>query len=158
MAEEGKEIREEKKGGFKRILLIALPLLLLIGGGGAAYFFLFSKKGKKEESSPLTSQVGVMVDLGTFTINLADRDLDAYARVSITLELSEQKVRQEVERRLPIIKDAIIDVLSSKTSSFVKTPEGRESLRLELIKRINTILFEGGVRNIYFTEFVVQTT
>jgi len=99
-----------------------------------------------------------MMDLGVFTVNLADRDTDAYARVSITLELSNEKVRQEVDKRLPIIKDAIIDVISSKTSSFVRTPEGRESLRLELIKRINTILFEGGVRNIYFTEFVVQTT
>lgn len=99
-----------------------------------------------------------MMDLGTFTVNLADKDVDAYARISITLELSDQKVRQELEKRLPIIKDAVIDVISSKTSTFVKTPEGRENLRFELIKRINTILIEGGVRNIYFTEFVVQTT
>lgn len=158
MAEESKEVREEKKGGFKKVLLIVLPLLLLSAAGGAGYIFLFSKKDKKEESSPRPPQVGVMMDLGTFTVNLADKDADTYARVSITLELSDQKVRQELEKRLPIVKDAIIDVLSSKTSSFVKTPEGRENLRLELIKRINTILIEGGVRNIYFTEFVVQTT
>nr|NAZ23276.1 flagellar basal body protein FliL [Thermocrinis sp.] len=54
--------------------------------------------------------------------------------------------------------DAIIDVISSKTSDFVRTPEGREALRLELIRRLNIILVEGGVRNIYFTEFVVQTS
>ncbi len=157
MAEEVKEAREEKKGKSKLIFIVAFLLILLAGGGGA-YFFLFAKKDKKEEKAPLPSHVGVMMEIGTFTINLADKDVDAYARVSITLELSDEKVRQEVEKRLPIIKDAIIDVISSKTSSFVKTPEGRENLRLELIKRINTILFEGGVRNIYFTEFVVQTT
>jgi len=99
-----------------------------------------------------------MVDLGVFTVNLADRETDAYARVAITLELSNEKVKQEVGRRMPIIKDAIIDVISSKTSDFVRTPEGREALRLELIKRLNIILVEGGVRNIYFTEFVVQTS
>lgn len=152
------EVKEEKKGASKKTLLLALIAILLVAGAGASYFFLFSKKTKKDEGAPLPSQVGVMMDLGAFTVNLADKDVDAYARVSITLELSNEKVRQEVEKRLPIIKDAVIDVLSSKTSSFVKTPEGRESLRLELIKRINTILFEGGVRNIYFTEFVVQTT
>ncbi|HAV40078.1 MAG: flagellar basal body-associated protein FliL [Aquificota bacterium] len=157
MAEEVKEAREEKKGKSKLIFIVAFLLILLAGGGGA-YFFLFAKKDKKEEKAPLPSHVGVMMEIGTFTVNLADKDVDAYARVSITLELSDEKVRQEVEKRLPIIKDAIIDVISSKTSSFVKTPEGRENLRLELIKRINTILFEGGVRNIYFTEFVVQTT
>lgn len=157
MAEEVKEAREEKKGKSKLIFIVAFLLILLAGGGGV-YFFLFAKKDKKEEKAPLPSHVGVMMEIGTFTVNLADKDVDAYARVSITLELSDEKVRQEVEKRLPIIKDAIIDVISSKTSSFVKTPEGRENLRLELIKRINTILFEGGVRNIYFTEFVVQTT
>jgi flagellar FliL protein len=99
-----------------------------------------------------------MVDLGVFTVNLADKGTDAYARVAITLELSNEKVKQEVDKRMPIIKDAIIDVISSKTSDFVRTPEGREALRLELIRRLNIILVEGGVRNIYFTEFVVQTS
>ncbi|MEN3028122.1 MAG: flagellar basal body-associated FliL family protein [Aquificaceae bacterium] len=152
------EAREEKKGGSKKFLLIIPLLLLLVAGGVGAYFLLFAKKEKKEESAPPPTQVGVMMELGVFTVNLADRNVDAFARVAITLELSNEKVRQEVERRLPIIKDAIIDIISSKTSSFVRTPEGRENLRLELIRRINTILFEGGVRNIYFTEFVVQTT
>jgi flagellar FliL protein len=98
------------------------------------------------------------VDLGVFTVNLADKGTDAYARVAITLELSNEKVKREVDKRMPIIKDAIIDVISSKTSDFVRTPEGREALRLELIRRLNIILVEGGVRNIYFTEFVVQTS
>ncbi len=158
MAEEAKEAQEGKKGGSKKLLFIPLLLLILAGAGGGAYFFLFAKKEKKEEHAPMPTQVGVMMDLGVFTVNLADRDTDAFARVSITLELSNEKVRQEVEKRLPIIKDAIIDVISSKTSAVVKTPEGRENLRLEIIRRINTILLEGGVRNIYFTEFVVQTT
>ncbi|RMH79540.1 MAG: flagellar basal body protein FliL [Acidobacteria bacterium] len=157
MAEEARDAKEEK-GRSKKLLFIIPILLVLIAGGGASYFLFFGKKTDKKESAPLPTQIGVMMDLGVFTVNLADREVDAYARVSITLELSDEKVRQEVEKRLPIIKDAIIDVISSKTSSFVRTPEGKESLRLELIKRINTILFEGGVRNIYFTEFVVQTT
>ncbi|RMH01426.1 MAG: flagellar basal body protein FliL [Aquificota bacterium] len=153
------EVKGEKKGGSKKLFLIIPLLLILIGGGAGAYFFLFSKKDKeKKEDMPTQGKVGIMMDIGVFTVNLADKDRDAYARIAITFELSDEKVRQEVEKRMPIIKDAIIDVISSKTSSFVRTPEGRESLRLELIKRINTILIEGGLRNIYFTEFVVQTT
>ena len=150
MAEEAKR---------KRILLIPILVLLLGGGGGVAYFFLFAKKGEeKKEKSDIVSQVGVMVDLGVFTVNLADRQAEVYARIAITMEVSDEKVKAEVDKRLPIIKDAVIDVISSKTSDFVKSPEGRESLRLELIRRINVILVEGGVRNIYFTEFVVQST
>lgn len=157
MAEE-KEKVEEKKGGRKILFLIPILLLLLAVAGGGAYFFLLNKPKKEGEEKVAPSHVGVMVDLGVFTVNLADKGTDAYARVAITLELSNEKVKQEVDRRMPIIKDAIIDVISSKTSDFVRTPEGREALRLELIKRLNIILVEGGVRNIYFTEFVVQTS
>jgi flagellar FliL protein len=157
MAEE-KEKAEEKKGGRKILFLIPVVLLLLAGAGGGAYFFLLNKPKKVGEEKVSPSHVGVMVDLGVFTVNLADKGIDAYARVAITLELSNEKVKQEVDKRMPIIKDAIIDVISSKTSDFVRTPEGREALRLELIRRLNIILVEGGVRNIYFTEFVVQTS
>ncbi len=149
---------EEKKGGRKILFLIPILLLLLAVAGGGVYFFLLNKPKKEGEEKISPSQVGVMVDLGVFTVNLADKGTDAYARVAITLELSNEKVKQEVDKRMPIIKDAIIDVVSSKTSDFVRTPEGREALRLELIRRLNIILVEGGVRNIYFTEFVVQTS
>ncbi|WP_448587605.1 flagellar basal body-associated FliL family protein [Thermocrinis sp.] len=152
------ERAEEKKGSKKLLFILPIFVLLLAGVGGGVYFFLLKKSDKEEEDKPSLSQIGVMVDLGVFTVNLADKDTDAYARVAITLELPNEKVRQEVDKRLPIIKDAIIDVVSSKTSDFVRTPEGKESLRLELIKRLNIILVEGGVRNIYFTEFVVQTS
>ena len=157
MAEE-KEKLEEKKGGRKILFLIPILLLLLAVAGGGVYFFLLNKPKKEGEEKVVPSHVGVMVDLGVFTVNLADKGTDAYARVAITLELSNEKVKQEVDKRMPIIKDAIIDVVSSKTSDFVRTPEGREALRLELIRRLNIILVEGGVRNIYFTEFVVQTS
>ncbi|MCI4458182.1 MAG: flagellar basal body-associated FliL family protein [Thermocrinis sp.] len=149
---------EGKKGGKKILFLIPILLLVLAIAGGGAYFFLFKKPKKEGEEKVSPSPVGVMVDLGVFTVNLADRGTDAYARVAITLELSNEKVKQEVDKRMPIIKDAVIDVISSKTSDFVRTPEGREALRLELIRRLNIILVEGGVRNIYFTEFVVQTS
>jgi flagellar FliL protein len=157
MAEE-KEKVEEKKGGRKILFLIPILLLVLAVAGGGVYFFLLNKPKKEGEEKINPSHVGVMVDLGVFTVNLADKGTDAYARVAITLELSNEKVKQEVDKRMPIIKDAIIDVISSKTSDFVRTPEGREALRLELIRRLNIILVEGGVRNIYFTEFVVQTS
>ncbi|SHK13396.1 flagellar basal body-associated FliL family protein [Thermocrinis minervae] len=156
MAEEVEKKEEQKGGSKKRLIFLLVPLTLAIIAGGGAYlwFSTYQKKEKSEQTLP--NQVGVMFDLGSFVVNLADKNADVYAKVSITLELSDEKTRLEVEKRLPIIKDAVIDVLSSKTSTFVKSPEGRESLRLELIRRINTILVEGGVRNVYFTEFVVQ--
>ncbi len=159
MAEEAKrQGREENKGKNKIFFFMPMLVLILLAGGGGAYFFLLKKDEKKEAGIPLNSEVGIWIDLGTFTVNLADTQAEVYAKVSITIEVSNERVRAEVQKRIPIIKDAIIDILSSKTSTILKSSEGREALRLEIIRRINTILLEGGVRNVYFTDFIVQST
>jgi len=160
MAEEQTKEEGKKSGGKKKLILILIPvLLLLIGGGGAgAYFFVFHKKSEAKKAVPVAPEKpGIMYDLGSFLVNLADKNANTYAKISITIELSNQKVQEEVVKRLPIIKDAVINLLSSKTYNEIRTPEGKEELRLELIKRINAILVTGGVQNIYFTQFIVQS-
>ncbi len=165
MADEEREAQEaaERAGGGKGKLLLALLLLLILlaGGGGGAYYFLFVKKEEKKEEAPKPTvapeAVGIMYKLEpAFIVNLADPELTMYARVSVTMEVSAPEVVMEVQKREPIIRDAIIEILSNKTSRELRSPEGREQLKLEIIKRVNTILVQGGVRNVYFTEFVVQ--
>jgi flagellar FliL protein len=167
MAEEEKT-QEEKKGGKGKLILLILLVLILAAGGGAAYkFFVLDKKKAAEtkekqaekiiEEIKATENVGVMFDLGTFVVNLADPDIERYLKVSIVLELKDQKVQQEAQKRLPEIKDAITTLLLTKRSSDLRTPEGIEYLKEEIAKRVNAILPLGGVKNVYFTEFIIQT-
>ena len=63
-----------------------------------------------------------------------------------------------LKEREPMIKDAIIRVLSSKTAQEVLTVEGKEKLKEELLEAINEAvgLEEAPVVNLYFIEFIVQ--
>lgn len=169
MAEENKDVNgEEKKGGKKKLLIFLLIFLVIAGAGGfAAYKFLIA--GKQEENTEekkaqqvvkevnAVEQLGIMYDLGTFVVNLADRDADRYLKITVVLELESDMVRMEIEKRLPQIKDTITTLLLTKTSEEIKTAEGMELLKEEIIKRVNAILPLGGVKNVYFTEFVIQT-
>lgn len=160
MATEQEQAGQEiKKGGKKKLIFVIVPIILLLIGGGIGGFFFLTHKNKTAKKEPTFSpqKVGVMYDLGDFLVNLAGNNPNTYAKVSITLELSNQKAKEEVDKRLPIIKDAIIDIISSKTYKDLATTEGKEELRLEIMKRINAILIEGGVENVYFTQFVVQS-
>ena len=170
MAEEEKvnQEQEEKGGGKKKLIFLLLLVLLVAAGGGAAYKFLVLDKKKAAETKEkqaekiieeikATENVGVMFDLGTFVVNLADPDIERYLKVSIVLELKDQKVQQEAQKRLPQIKDAITTLLLTKRSSDIRTPEGIEFLKEEIAKRVNAILPLGGVKNVYFTEFIIQT-
>ncbi len=170
MAEENKEnqeTEEEKKGGGKKkLIFLILIVLLLAGGGGAAYKFLIldkkeetadQKAEKIEQEIKNVEDVGIQYDVGSFIVNLADKDADRYLKVSVVLEVQDQSIVQEIEKRLPQIKDAITTLLFTKNSREIKTPEGMEQLKEEIIKRVNAILPLGGVKNVYFTEFVIQT-
>jgi len=168
MAEENKEQEEQQQGGGKKklILLLVVFLLLLGGGGGAAYKFLvLDKQQNKEENKAQKIQeeirnvenIGIMFEVGTFVVNLADKDADRYLKVTVILEIENEQVKQEVEKRLPQIKDSITTLLFTKTSRELKTAEGVERLKEEILRRVNAILPLGGVKNVYFTDFVIQT-
>ena len=169
MAEENNEQQEVKKGGKKKLLIILVLLLLIIGGGGAAaYKFLVldkqkSAKEKEKKAEKIVEEIkniediGVSFDVGTFIVNLQDKDADRYLKVTIVLDVQDDKIKAELQKRLPQVKDAITTLLFTKTSNDLRTPEGIEELKEEILKRINAILPIGGVKNVYFTDFVIQT-
>ncbi len=173
--EERVEEAPKKKGKGKLFILLGLVLILLMGGGGAAYFFFFKKKPKQQPQgqaptpqapapapapAPMagapTAVPQFFYDLDTFIVNLADEDGSRYLKVKMTLALSNKEVQKEIEKKLPVIRDAIITVISNKYYKDVATPAGKLALKREIMARINIILTTGKVVDIYFTEFVAQ--
>lgn len=158
----------EKKGSSKLIIIIAVVVLLAGGGGGAAWFFLSKpapEDGKKvedtktaeEEAKELAMQtsLGVTHELDPFIVNLSG-DLNRYLKAIIVLQLSNEELSTEIDNRKPQIKDSVINVLSSKEPDEILNIQGKYDLKIELIKRINANVSTGVVRDIFFTEFVVQ--
>jgi flagellar basal body-associated protein FliL len=100
--------------------------------------------------------IGSTYSLDTFVVNINDRDRDRYLKMKAELELEKPELAQEMEARLPQIRDLIISLLGNKSFDDIRTIEGKNFLREELLLRINSLLVTGEVRRIFFTEFVVQ--
>lgn len=151
-------------GGKMKIIIIAL-LVLIIAGGAAAYFLLLKGDGTEgakpadevavEDTAQNDSSLGVTHELDPFIVNLAG-DANRYLKVVVVLQLSTEGVAEEIKNRGPQIKDSVITVLSSKTPEEILTVQGKYDLKMELIKRVNAIVSTGVVRDLFFTEFVVQ--
>lgn len=156
-----------KKGGMGMIIIIALVVLVLLGGGIGAYFMFFSAS-PEEEAEPKTQEEqveetiqqsgmpGTMFPIESFIVNLAGSEGKRFLKVTIDLELNKEEAAEEVKTRLPQVKDSILVLLSSKTFEEVYTVQGKFKLRDEIISRTNSFLKTGKVKNIYFTEFVIQ--
>jgi len=162
------EEEEKKEGGNKLLLIviIVLLLILLIVGAAVAYFLLSGddnpqdqpqqQKIEKKKKIQKMTEMGPIYPLDQFIVNLVSNNSSRYLKCKIDLELDSQELQQEIDKKLPAIRDLIIRILSSKTVEEIQTSKGKEKLKEEIKRKINEILTTGEIRNVYFTEFVIQ--
>lgn len=92
----------------------------------------------------------------SFTVNLADSSGAHFAKVDVEIEVDDDRVREEVTRLKPRIRDFIVVILSSKTYDQIASVDGRDFLREEIRNKINGYLTKGQIKNVYFTQFIIQ--
>jgi len=102
-----------------------------------------------------------LVHLEGFTVNLADPEETHFLRVTMDLgidRLPEGADREKPAASLPVgrIRDAILSVLTTCKADALLTPEGKAQLKKNLVEALNRAVPEIGVREVYFTEFLVQ--
>ena len=152
-------MEEMKQGTISKRTLFwiigPLSLLCLIGIVGG--FFVFVKGGTKEKLSKIEVLTAVY-PLKSFIVNLIDEaDFGKrYLKVTMTLAVRREEDVNALKSYTPQLRDAFLLVLSSLSFEEVNTVEGKLEIKQLLLSRVNQILGQGIVKDIYFTEFVVQ--
>jgi flagellar protein FliL len=160
MAEKDTETAEQpkaekpKKSPLIRIIILVV-ILALLGGGGYVGYVKFLKPPPPEVTEPPVEQ-SVSLEMGSFLVNLSDPGGKRYLKVTMQFEVTGQKVNEEVNKRIVEMRDMIIMLLSSKEYNEIGSVTGKLSLKRELITRMNKMLREGQVKEVYFTDFLVQ--
>ena len=127
---------------------------------------------------------GIVLDLGDFTMNLSDIDPRRYLKANVAIEitnpepLAEEPKKEsgghgghgeaaapdpkaaivaEMEQYKPAIRDAVITVLTSKTSDELATTAGKELAKQQIAEAVNGI-FDGEreVIRVSFGQFIMQ--
>ena len=164
----------------KTVIIIVGAVMLMMGIMGGGFFLLWQKMsmtmvqmqqqnsqtGPEAEAAALAEEaaakeaaaakMGPTYKMDTLIVNLADQGGKRYLRIGMEWELSGPEVVQEVDKRMPQLRDAILMILPTKQYADIGTAQGKIDLRDELMARVNSIIRNGAVTMIYFTEFVVQ--
>lgn len=163
---------EKKTDGASKIIIILLVLLIVLIGSFAAYILFFGGASKFHQSSSNnvnnTAKVDTIssADENTYSldeaiVNLADTDSQRYVKAKVSFGYSEKntKLKSELEseeiNKKPILTDAVNSVLRSKKASDL-TGKGIDDTKREIMEKVNPVLKNGKVSNIYFQELVVQ--
>jgi len=184
---EGEEAAAETKPkGKKKLIIIIVAAVVVLGGGGGAAMMMMGGKEKAPPQEVEKPPELKTAELGQFIVNLSDSA--SFIKLSILIEYDNtilSKVAHHgeghgeahggggaggeaapppgglppaIKEREPMIKDSVIQVLSSKKAADVLSIPGKETLKEELLEAINDAIGfdDAPVTAIYFTEFIVQ--
>ena len=151
---------ETKTGKKKKILMlgmIVIAVLALSGSGFFAYrkFFaarLHSKMKKGKTVHPALA--GILLPLDPFVVNLTDPG--RFLKVSMQVEVGSADDKKFLSKMKPQIDDAIITLLSSESMEALSTAEGKMQVKDGIILRVNQVAGSPMVKNVYFTQFIMQ--
>jgi len=111
--------------------------------------------GDSSEDSE-SNKVGSLSKLEGLVVNPAGSRGNRYLAVSVVFETGTPEVKEEMEKKKVIVKDAVLRLLSERTVKELSDPKQRDALKTALRDRANEILGSGQVDRLYFTEFVLQ--
>jgi flagellar FliL protein len=98
-----------------------------------------------------------LVDLATFTVNLAQGDGPRrYVRLNAVLKMSTESQLTEVEARKPQIRDTVISILNSKRPEDILKRDGKLYLKEQIKSAINSFLIDGKVIDVFYIGFQIN--
>ena len=111
--------------------------------------------GGQEGASAVEQQGPHNIEFKSFVVNLSGPG-KRFLKLSMSVEADTQELADEINSKMHQFQDIILLLLSSLSYDDIATLDGKMRLRNQMLNRINTQLSGGKVRNIYFSEFVVQ--
>jgi flagellar FliL protein len=198
----GAEAAAAPPKGKKKLIIILAAVLLLAGVGGGGAVFMMKKKAAEaaaaaeaeaDEDSPVKKSAAkkehgappAFLPLEPFIVNLADKEVDRYAQIGVTLELDDAKTADQLKAYMPAIRNGILMVLAHKTSAELLERKGKEALANEIMretvrplgieieppqaddeatdedakpkkKRKKAPVIENPVKHVHFSNFIIQ--
>jgi len=164
------ELGEENQEKKLSLLKVGLPVVLaqLILAFFAANYFIvprfFSSPAATDSTVTAaedtsaeeeTSNFGVIYNLEDVIVNPAQSD-GQFILINLAIEVKSNQDIEVLKKRDAQARDILIRLISGKTISQLDGPEDKEQLRDEIKERMGAIIPEGHLRNIYFSNYLIQ--
>jgi flagellar FliL protein len=145
-------------------LLIGGLVVLLVGAGGG-YFYFARHAATGQASAPKQAVELAKSELylalePAFVVNFNEGESSRYLQVAVTLMAHDDKAIDTAKAADPVIRDAMVSLLSNQKVAEVDTPAGRKKLQADALAAVQKVvqarLGRPGIEALYFTSFVIQ--
>jgi flagellar FliL protein len=150
--------------GKKKIIIIAAAALILIAAGVGGMMFLGG--GEEGADNEVVAEEKVETTethyfaLSNMVVNFAQKGSAKFLQVEMQLMAHDPAVLTAVEEHMPVIRNDILVLLGGQNAEQLRSREGKEALRAEVLTAVQKIVKENaglnGPQAVYFTNFVMQ--
>jgi len=154
---------EGKKKNLKLLIMVGAAVLLL-GGGAAAYFLTRPSAapgadGKAAEAEkPKEAKRPSFVEFEPFTSNL--KDPEKFLQIKLTFQVDSDKTAESIKEIMPVVRGAIVPVLSSQDPSEIMTSEGKEKMSKQIVEASNQAIADHNLKDkvdaVLITHMIIQ--
>ena len=155
---EDEVVEKPQKKDKSKLLLLVLFLIIL---GTLAYILYLQVIGpfmaKRAEAKKNEPQPVEMYHFERLTTNPAESAGRRFVVISLAAELESSKQKdllKELETQKSKLQHILIEIISSKTVEELEMK--KEELQKDILTKLNEKLVTGKLKEIYFTEFVIQ--
>lgn len=170
----------EKKGksGKAKIIIIALIVVVLMGAsiGGTLLFLGGSDEemameedgdnGKEKKKKKKVAKDGEEMKViyhafePAFVVNFEDKGVVRFLQIGLSVMTHDETVIAGLQQHDPVIRNNLVLLFSSQSFKDLSSREGKEKLRVETLKEIQSVLKkytdDKGIEEAFFTSFVIQ--
>jgi flagellar protein FliL len=123
-------------------------------------------KGKKGQDNHKADQLAAMlpedeevkrvIEVPPFVLNLADPEESRFLRLTLSIGVADANGEKTDPVYLTRVRNAVLAVLMTKSSTDILSVKGKTTLRKELLDAIQAAAKEPPVQAVYITEMLVQ--
>ena len=167
------EAAEGSQGlGKKKLILLAVMALLIVGVsvGGTLAVLNLTGGGREEVPEEMTDAPAEEVEVvkkaiyyplkPPILVTFDAKGRQRYLQAEITLLTRENDVIAAIELHMPMIRNALVLLIGSRTFEEIQTAEGKELLRVQCLQEIQRLMEQEigkpGVEQVLFENLVMQ--
>lgn len=138
-----------------KLLTVMLIILVSITLIGVVLFVVLTQLNKQSATlePSIDDILECSVDVPEITTNLAD---GKFIRIELKIQTDSQNAAKELEKRNFQTNNIIIEELSELTEENLKGKEGKILLESIIKARLNELMQEGEVQQVYITSYIIQ--
>ncbi len=161
MSEDANDDEAPAKGGGGKLAMIFGVLNL--GLTGFVIFSLMQVQAVQATQATGPEKVivkvpdnGPLVEMEAFVVNLNEPGTNRYLKSKVQVEVRDQDTVKEMETIKAKVRDDLLRYMSGLTIADTMGENGKTEIRKQMLSKLQERLGNEKVRDIYFSEFVVQ--